>query len=328
MSVFLLILKIILMIIIVILALAILLLSLVLFVPIFYSCKGEKGDEIVLAGHVSWLFGVINLNFSFEKEIAYSAKVLWKTIFSSQAEETTKKRTSSKSNKKSEVKKIDVVSKSSIPVKENDTEGIKDIENIMDIEDTEDTEVTENTEATEDAEDIKDIKDTKVHREEYVEKQRPFLKVEENKKANIKKRFMKKKADKKPKKKAKQKSSNIKESFYKIKDFLREDTYKGVIKFVMRHGWRMLKSILPRKIRINLKFGTDDPAVTGYILGAISIFYAVTGNSMVIEPDFEKRLLKGNFNLKGRIFIFILVYHALKIILDKRVKKLIAEYNH
>ncbi|PKM95672.1 MAG: hypothetical protein CVU84_02385 [Firmicutes bacterium HGW-Firmicutes-1] len=303
MIVLLLILKIILIIIAVILSVVMFLLILILFVPICYNIKGEKYDEIVLEGKASWLLDVIKLKISFKKEVAYSIKVFWKTIYSSQVEEPVRKNKTS-SNKKN-------VKESKLEEKAYQEKG-HDV-NKDDILKRASNDTDKKTDKAKD-----DLKNTTTS----------FAKAEDNKKIKEKKVKKKNKKIKIKKKRVKEESSNLKDVFHKIQAFLKEDYYKGVVKFVTNHGWKMIKSILPRKIRLHLQFGTDDPAITGYILGVVSIFYAVTGNSMVIEPDFDKRILKGNFDIKGRIFIFILVYHALKIILDKRVKKLIAEYNH
>lgn len=126
-------------------------------------------------------------------------------------------------------------------------------------------------------------------------------------------------------KKEKVKKEKVKkESFL---DFIKKDVYKGVIRLVLSQMKKIVREILPKKANIRMEIGTGDPAITGYILGILSIFYMFSGNSMVIEPDFENKVFKGEFDLQGRIYIFIILFHLLKIILDKRVRKLISEYN-
>lgn len=147
-------------------------------------------------------------------------------------------------------------------------------------------------------------------------KQESFIKTEKKK---IKKRKVKKI-------KGVKRESQIGNTFSKIKDILTNQEYRGALQHIFTHLKRVLRSILPRRFRLYLKFGTYDPALTGCLLGLISIFYAIPGNSMVIEADFEHTVINGNFEIKGRIFVFVLVYHGIRVYLDKRVKKLIAEF--
>ncbi len=98
-----------------------------------------------------------------------------------------------------------------------------------------------------------------------------------------------------------------------------------MIKFVFRMIGKMLKSILPRKISGRVNFGTDDPAMTGYILAAVSSFYAMYARSFVVTPDFEGPRIEGHIRGKGRIIIGVIVFYGIRVILDKRVRRLIKE---
>lgn len=308
-GILLLILKIVLIILGIILAVVLFLLAIVLFVPISYQVTGSKDNAMFAEGKASWLFRVIQVGFCYQNDIHVNAKVFWKTIYSSQDNQTApniKRRKNqakvlepniSNISRREDANNIDEkIFKTDHSFQKMKKEEVKREVKISGRE----TEVLERHDSKEKAE--KKIKG-KPKREKNI-------KVEK-KRTNTEK-----------------KSNVLKEAFEKIRVFFSQDTYKGVLKFVAKHSWKIIKAILPKRVRLHLEFGTHDPAITGYILGFISIFYAFTGNSMDIKPDFDKQLLKGKLDIKGRIFIFILVYHGLRIILDKRVKKLIAEYNH
>lgn len=255
-----------------IVSLFLLLCILVLFVPIRYELSGQKDEKILIQGRVTYLLQFIKIYFSYDGDLNYRGKILFKTIFSSEKKEA---KTREKTESKEKIEPEELIKA------EEKIEAEKIIYS---------KEITEPEEKTEPKKKIK-------------------MKTPKTKKA----------------KKVKEESQK-KVSLSKIKKALTSQEYKGVLKYVMKHFMSMLRSTLPKKLKLYLKFGTYDPALTGCLLGLISILYAIPGNSMVVEPDFEHTVISGNFKLKGRIFIFILVYHGIRIYFDKRVKKLIAEF--
>lgn len=44
----------------------------------------------------------------------------------------------------------------------------------------------------------------------------------------------------------------------------------------------------PKKLRVKLHFGFEDPYHTGQVLALCGMFYAFIGENMDLEPDFEK----------------------------------------
>lgn len=96
--------------------------------------------------------------------------------------------------------------------------------------------------------------------------------------------------------------------------------------------WRQLKKIIlhviPTKASGSATLGFDDPATTGQVLAACSVLYALYGDSIVITPDFERSVLEGDLDLKGRIRAGTIAFCAVRVLLDrefwvtlKRIKK-------
>jgi len=88
---------------------------------------------------------------------------------------------------------------------------------------------------------------------------------------------------------------------------------------------KVLKWLLPRKLMVDMELGLEDPAITGYIAGVTSLVYVATKRNIHIEPNFNVKVLKGQFKIKGRLFLFQLVYYIIRVILDKRVRRLYKE---
>ena len=76
----------------------------------------------------------------------------------------------------------------------------------------------------------------------------------------------------------------------------------------------------PKKINIKLRFGFDDPATTGKVLGGLAMLYPFLGDTTEIIPDFEHQILKGNVFIKGKIRISQFAALALKLLLCKDVR--------
>ena len=73
---------------------------------------------------------------------------------------------------------------------------------------------------------------------------------------------------------------------------------------------------------MKLLFGTGDPCSTGKVLGVLSLIYGLYGEHIEITPDFNNKVLEGNFNVKGRIRLVRIIIIVTKLLLDKRFKRL------
>ena len=85
---------------------------------------------------------------------------------------------------------------------------------------------------------------------------------------------------------------------------------------------KLLKHILPGKLKSRVIFGTGDPCSTGQLLGLLGILYSFYGDKLQITPDFENSRLEGSHDLKGRIRLITLLIMAGRLILDRRFKQL------
>lgn len=83
---------------------------------------------------------------------------------------------------------------------------------------------------------------------------------------------------------------------------------------------KLLKSIAPKKSRIFLEIGTNDPAVTGEICGFYGMLYPFIGKHVIMEPDFEKAVFEGSFLIKGRIYGFTLLKAVVICLFHKDLK--------
>ena len=86
-------------------------------------------------------------------------------------------------------------------------------------------------------------------------------------------------------------------------------------------GRKLIRHVLPRKIKGSITFGCEDPALTGQILGAVAIAYLLYGKGVAVYPRFEEKILEGQLQMKGRIVAACLLWQAWKIYRNPDVRK-------
>ncbi|MCT4688160.1 DUF2953 domain-containing protein [Vallitalea sp.] len=281
----------------------------ILFVPIRYSTQGEKYDTIKLDVKVNWLLHIVSFKYHMDNDTKMSLKIFGKDIMAEKKHKKVKKVNNKKSRKKQKKKDIIVKSESkvdnvecNIKTKKDDLQGKKD-------------------EIKEDKNDKVNLGDKVNQKSEELNKNR----VKKNNKIKEKKTKKKKKKDNKVNK-DKATNSKWKQIYSTIKDFIKNEENRAVIKMIKDKVLKMIKHILPKKFQSKLIIGTGDPASTGYVVGVVSILYTVTGNKLKVVPDFNEKILQGCFYGKGKIYLIVLLKNTLSIILDKRVRKIYKTY--
>ncbi len=115
---------------------------------------------------------------------------------------------------------------------------------------------------------------------------------------------------------------NLKKKLHLILEFLKDEENKQAFQVTFSSLKKLLKHILPTRLKSEVTFGTGDPCSTGKALGAISILYSFYGDNIRITPDFENKIFEGNHYARGRIRIGSLLIILIRLILDKKFKQL------
>lgn len=260
------------------------LLLLVLFVPVRY--RGDLGFSGKLDGNVflSWLFHFFTIQVDFKDETEVTVKVLWFRLF-----------------KKAEVSEEDA---SDLDMPESDM-----------------PETAETRETS-----VKTCKE----QEHKMRDQKPEVQALENKKRKIEKTkpkfterirlFFKKQIGKI--KKRFQWLQDKKKAYDKLVTFIENEENQNTFRLFFRQLKRMIRQILPRRMEGNLRFGTEDPYLTGKILTFISPFYGFYGDKIAVEPVFDENLLEGDVRIKGHIRLAVLIWGTACLFLNRNFRKL------
>lgn len=128
--------------------------------------------------------------------------------------------------------------------------------------------------------------------------------------------------------KLKKKLTNIRLTFRGFCDKIKrwrtlwnEESTHAALHFLTEKGRKLIRHVLPRKIRGSITFGCEDPALTGQILGAVAIAYPLYGKGVAVYPRFEEKILEGQLQMKGRIVAACLLWQAWKIYRNPDVRK-------
>lgn len=117
-------------------------------------------------------------------------------------------------------------------------------------------------------------------------------------------------------------ASDVRAKIKLVTDFLQDTQNREGIRLTFAESKKILKHILPGKLKSTIKFGTGDPCSTGQALGAFSILYSFYGDNISITPDFENKVFEGKHYARGRISLITILLIIIRLIRDKRFKSL------
>ena len=117
------------------------------------------------------------------------------------------------------------------------------------------------------------------------------------------------------------KMKNISEKKEHITDFLTDETHTKAFLKVKKEVKRLIWLFRPRKCKMNLHYGFDDPYRTGQVLAGLSMIYPFIGDNMSVQPDFERQIIEGNLYIKGKLRMIYPTISLVRSVLDKNVRQ-------
>lgn len=272
------------------------LLLIILFCPITYRAKGNKNTEgLAIAAGANWLFGILRVRYAYPEPGDVTVRILWKTLFDSGSVKKKKETGEPDSGKpdsgKSDSGKPDSGEPEKIKLKPEDTEErtAEASQEEMSGGPFESQQETVNSEPIPEEGNIFSRLFSKIQKIKYT-----ILKICD---------------------KIKEIWANI--SYYT--GLLQEENTARLWKHVKLRLGKILKSVRPRHIRAEITFGTGAPDTTGYIYGVYCMFSPALGGNICVTPDFDQAILEGTVTISGHITVFICLWNALKLLLDKKL---------
>lgn len=291
------------------LLLILLLLALVLLVPIRYAGAGHKGEEMSdYAAHVdvSWLLHSVQLHAGLTPAgLAYYLRILWFRPLDSRPPDTPPANASDETSSRSEAEpptaEVDSIELKSCPEPEPEAKDETTVPTSDDLtaEGEPGTGETERRPTSE--------KD----RESETKSTAPAAEA--------------------PKKKKRKKSSfadrikRICEKVSSLREAVEDEENQKAFRLLISRVKYLLHHLRFRKFEGRLTFGFDDPAMMGRILGVLSLFYPLYGESFTITPEFDHTVFEGEIALKGHVRLIHILIAGIQLMMNKKIRGLVLD---
>lgn len=106
-----------------------------------------------------------------------------------------------------------------------------------------------------------------------------------------------------------------------VMDFLADEVHKSAFARAKKELKRTLKRLKPKRFKMRLRFGFEDPSLTGKVLAVLCMVYPFINGHAQITPEFEQCILEGDVFIKGHIRVMYFIAAVISIILDKNIRK-------
>lgn len=319
----LLILKIIGIIIAVILGLAVALLLIVLFVPVRYVIDAGCHDKKLKAHvKVTWIMHIFRGAISYDEELFYSIKALWFNVYSSDAESKKEKR--SKKNTENNTKEKNTKNKHIDAIEDKaDNVVSKDKQDGVDKAGLEEADCIQKKLSLEKSHDEVKESDEKSTIEENGK-----LHTLVNKIKNVYykiKSFIRRAIDtvKAALNKSQAAADTIKHKYTEIRNKVTDPENIELVRFLWTQIKAVMNIIKPAKYNINIRYGFEDSATTGWVAVRLAVLYGLMGMDVSIIPDFDNSIFEGDIYMKGRFNLYSFLIIGVRLYRNKSFRKLI-----
>ncbi|WKY46176.1 hypothetical protein Q5O14_08845 [Eubacteriaceae bacterium ES2] len=98
---------------------------------------------------------------------------------------------------------------------------------------------------------------------------------------------------------------------------------RDIVKYILYDFNKLLKHLMPKKFEASGTIGFDDPYHTSIFCMLMEIFRGYKLHDIQIQYVFYEEVYEGKFYLEGKIRLIYIAYIAIKLMLNKSVRKMI-----
>lgn len=120
----------------------------------------------------------------------------------------------------------------------------------------------------------------------------------------------------------------LKRKWESVKKFFRSKMFREALLHAKKEVLYFLKKAAPKKVTGTVRFGFNDPALTGETLGILGMIYGKLPKDLSIQPDFEQEILQGDVRMKGSFQAVTAADIALRLFRDQNLRKTIRHFKH
>lgn len=117
-----------------------------------------------------------------------------------------------------------------------------------------------------------------------------------------------------------QKAQGLLKKKDKIMEFLMDEVHQAAFMRAKDEVFFLLRRLKPGTIQADIRYGFEDPSLTGKVLAGISMCYPFLGDGAAIHPDFEKKVFDGQLRIAGRLRASYFLKLLWKLVWSKEVR--------
>ena len=110
----------------------------------------------------------------------------------------------------------------------------------------------------------------------------------------------------------------------KVRSFLEDEIHHAAFLKAIQSLKRLVLRLKPTDFSGNVRFGFEDPAVTGKTLGILSVMVPLFEGNLEVEPEFQEEILEGELLIAGKLTAWKFAALALELFTDKNIRKTIS----
>ncbi len=122
--------------------------------------------------------------------------------------------------------------------------------------------------------------------------------------------------------------SSVCDKIEKVCSTLENPIFERALKCVKKEIARIARWIIPFRARGNILAGTGDPYSTAQVMAGYGIIYPLLKGRLSLEPDFERRVIEGELEVRGKLRLIVPVMSALRLLLNRDVRKTVKRFKY
>lgn len=308
------------------LGILILLVLMVLFVPVRYNISADYHSRLTANIKISWLLNVLRLKASYANDLSVKAYAMFFKIFDNNSDKEKKQK-----NKEGDKYIDDMYGADSSQEtagqyaagRQNETSGAGNSQDTAVQVEALEADIKQHIESRSNNQHNEDDKHNRQSvsqphkKKDLIGRLKAALNSVKDKLISIKSKFKKLlKAIVDKKRSAWQKIDDL-------KVIINDEENKELVRLIKKELKELIREITPVKYDVNVRYGCEEPYMTGRILGVIAVIYGITGVRFNITPEFEQKVLEGDIYMKGRVRIYRLLLIALRVYKNNKFRKLV-----
>ncbi len=121
------------------------------------------------------------------------------------------------------------------------------------------------------------------------------------------------------------KIEKVSEKKDKLATFITDETHVNALGKGKKELVRLLGHLPPKVFQADIRYGFEDPSLTGRVLAGFGVLYPFLGDHARITPDFQEKILEGSLCIRGRIYVVHFIALAVRLLLDRNVRRMIKD---